>query len=234
MRQLLARHRPSPAMVVACIALFVALGGTGWALARNSVGHRQIKTNAVRAPEVRANAIRNSELRDNAVGPGEVQDNSLGSGDVADDSLNASDIDGGSLEGEIGPDAFARIAENGTLQPNVAGYPPQVKGVDAGDVVKGEAAAATGNYCFGNLPGQPSSAQVTLDNADAAAADRNLVASVAIDRGQDLNDCPATHNQARVRIVDGNTGNPQDARFFIWFELAGPNVPGPGTGGIED
>ena len=59
---------------------------------------------------------------------------------------------------------------------------------------------------------------VSLDNADAAAADRNLVASVAIDRGEDLGDCPPSHNDARVRIVDGNTGTAQDARFFVWFE----------------
>ena len=49
-------------------------------------------------------------------------------------------------------------------------------------------------------------------------ADRNLVASVAIDRGEDLGDCPATHNQARVRIVDGNTEAATDARFFVSFE----------------
>jgi len=42
---------------------------------------------------------------------------------------------------------------------------------------------------------------------------------VAIDRGEDLGDCPGTHNDARVRIVDGNTGTAQNARFFVWFEL---------------
>jgi hypothetical protein len=60
---------------------------------------------------------------------------------------------------------------------------------------------------------------VSLDNADAAAADRNLVASVSIDRGEDLGECPANRNDARVRIVDGSTEAAQDARFFIWFEL---------------
>ena len=49
MRKLL--RRPSPAMVVACLALLVALGGTGMAaatqLARNSVGTPQLKDGAV-------------------------------------------------------------------------------------------------------------------------------------------------------------------------------------------
>jgi hypothetical protein len=48
-------HRPSPAMSVALVALFVALGGTGYAvvkLPKNSVGSEQIKANAVRSSEV--------------------------------------------------------------------------------------------------------------------------------------------------------------------------------------
>ena len=42
----LTRHRPSPALVVALVALFVALGGTGYAvtqLPRNSVGSEQVR-----------------------------------------------------------------------------------------------------------------------------------------------------------------------------------------------
>lgn len=45
MRRLVTRYLPSPAMVVACTALAVALGGTGYAaltLPRNSVGTKQL------------------------------------------------------------------------------------------------------------------------------------------------------------------------------------------------
>ena len=52
----LAKHRPSPAMVVACVALLVALGGTSVAavnaLAPNSVGPVQLRGTAVMGPEV--------------------------------------------------------------------------------------------------------------------------------------------------------------------------------------
>ena len=112
-------------------------------------------------------------------------------------------------------DAFARVAADGTLQPDVAGFPSQNKGTIL--VSKGEGGAATGNYCF-DLDFRPASGMVSLDNADAAAANRNLVTSVAIDRGEDLGDCPPDRNDARVRIVDGNTETATDARFFIWFE----------------
>src|SRR5687767_8878156 len=59
------RRRPSPAMVVALIALAVSLGGTGYAastLARNSVGANQIKRNAVRSAEIKNRSVRLADL----------------------------------------------------------------------------------------------------------------------------------------------------------------------------
>ena len=47
---------PSPALVVSCVALAVALGGTGYALTalpKNSVGNTQIKSNAVTSSKVK-------------------------------------------------------------------------------------------------------------------------------------------------------------------------------------
>jgi hypothetical protein len=166
-----------------------------------------------------------ADIADNAVGGSEIGDGQVGSSEVTNDSLTAIDILGSSLDSEVAPDFFARVAADGTPQPNVDGFPPQVKGIVAENVVKGEAAAATGTYCF-DLPARPASAMVSLDNADAGA-NVDQIASVAIDRGQDLGDCPATHNDARVRILDTDLAaggaeqdpGPADARFFIWFEL---------------
>lgn len=53
-------RRPSPALVISCIALFVALSGTGYAvskLPRNSVGSAQIKKNAVTSAKVRDRSL---------------------------------------------------------------------------------------------------------------------------------------------------------------------------------
>jgi hypothetical protein len=50
----LSRHRPSPAMVVACISLFVALGGVGYAA---TIGSPQIKNNGVRSIDIRNGTI---------------------------------------------------------------------------------------------------------------------------------------------------------------------------------
>jgi hypothetical protein len=64
MRKLL--RRPSPAMVVASLALLVALGGTSMAaatqLARNSVGTPQLKDAAVSNPKIKNNAVNSAKV----------------------------------------------------------------------------------------------------------------------------------------------------------------------------
>jgi hypothetical protein len=63
------RQRLSYANVTATIALFVALGGTSFALTlpRNSVGAAELKPDSVGRSEIRKGAVRSSELRDRAI-----------------------------------------------------------------------------------------------------------------------------------------------------------------------
>jgi hypothetical protein len=64
-------RRPSPAMVVACVALLAALGGTSVAavsqLARNSVGPAQLQFGAVTNPKIRSNAITSAKVRNRSL-----------------------------------------------------------------------------------------------------------------------------------------------------------------------
>ena len=62
----MAMRRPSPALIVACVALFLALGGTSYAvtqLPRNSVGTAQLKANAVTGAKVRAGSLDATDFR---------------------------------------------------------------------------------------------------------------------------------------------------------------------------
>jgi hypothetical protein len=59
-------QRPSPALVISLIALFVALGGTGYAaikLPKNSVGTKQLKKNAVTSAKVKNGSLRSSDFK---------------------------------------------------------------------------------------------------------------------------------------------------------------------------
>jgi hypothetical protein len=64
-------RRPSPAMAVAVIALFVAMGGTGYAalkLPKNSVGSTQIKRNAVTGAKVRNGSLTGADIKAGTLG----------------------------------------------------------------------------------------------------------------------------------------------------------------------
>jgi hypothetical protein len=58
----LAARRPSPAMIVALMALFASTGGVSYALATGSIGSREIKNNAIRGKDIRNNSLTNKDL----------------------------------------------------------------------------------------------------------------------------------------------------------------------------
>src|SRR5688572_33280881 len=63
--RLIGYRRPSPAMMMAFIALLVALGGTSYAaiqLPANSVGTKQLKKNAVTAAKVKNRSLKANDF----------------------------------------------------------------------------------------------------------------------------------------------------------------------------
>jgi hypothetical protein len=66
----LSKFRPSPAMVVACIALVVSLAGTSYAavtLPRNSVGTKQLKRDAVTSIKIKNNAVTGADVLESSL-----------------------------------------------------------------------------------------------------------------------------------------------------------------------
>ena len=79
-------ERLSYANVIASLALFVALGGTGVAavtLDRDSVGSAQIRSDAVRSPEIAKDAVRSPEISSGAVRSSEIRDASISAADLS-------------------------------------------------------------------------------------------------------------------------------------------------------
>ena len=75
---------PSPALVIAVIALFVALGGGAYAALR--VGSKQIVDNSVRSQDVRNGALRGGDFALDTVGGRRIDEPSLGRVPAAADS----------------------------------------------------------------------------------------------------------------------------------------------------
>ena len=68
MRSIL-RRRPSPAMVISLIALFVALGGTAYAIASNSIRSRHIVNDAVTSADIKGGGGRVGDIKNRDVNP---------------------------------------------------------------------------------------------------------------------------------------------------------------------
>jgi hypothetical protein len=117
---------PSPAMVVACVALAVALGGTSYAaikLPRNSVGTQQLRKNAVVATKLSARSVGPQKLQSNAVTTRTVKDNQLTGAKIVESSLekvpSAAAADKAADATTVGGYAVRRFAS--TVAPNGPG-----------------------------------------------------------------------------------------------------------------
>ena len=79
--------RPSPALVIACISLFVALGGVGYAAATGSIDGREIKNNSVASKDIRNNSVAGGDVRTSTLRGSDVRANTLTGSDISESSL---------------------------------------------------------------------------------------------------------------------------------------------------
>ncbi len=80
-------RRPSPAMIVALLALFVALGGSSYAAVK--IGARDIQRGAVGTRAIANNSIRSADIRNATVSGADVKDDSLTNANIDNEHLNA-------------------------------------------------------------------------------------------------------------------------------------------------
>ncbi|HEX2162213.1 MAG TPA: hypothetical protein VHF88_10390, partial [Thermoleophilaceae bacterium] len=99
------RLLPSPALAVACIALFVALGGVSYGLATGSIDTREIRDNTIRSKDVRNNSIYTRDIRNNDVRDIDIRNGTIKGRDVARGTLTGDNINMRKL-GQV-PDAAA-------------------------------------------------------------------------------------------------------------------------------
>jgi hypothetical protein len=124
-----AKRLLTPANVIACLALFFALGGTGWAgqvLKKASVGSAQLKSSSVTTSKIADGAVTKSKLAAGVVGgvsPGKItkvdspiaaiQPNSTGTVVTATCPAGAKAVGGGFSEGLYGYELSAGPTPDG-------------------------------------------------------------------------------------------------------------------------
>jgi hypothetical protein len=101
------KFRPSPALVIACVALFAALSGSAMA-AKFAVRSAQIVDGTVRTVDLRDNAVSSPKIADATVSAGDLGTDSVGSDEIAKDAVDTDEIAKDAVKAdEIAPEAVA-------------------------------------------------------------------------------------------------------------------------------
>jgi hypothetical protein len=115
------RPRLTYGNVVGTLALFIALGGTAWAVAANSVGTSQLKNSAVTSPKLANGAVTTPKLAKGAVTASKVGNKSLTGAQINAATLgtvpDASHATNSDRLGGSAPSAYqSRVGSSCTLQ----------------------------------------------------------------------------------------------------------------------
>jgi hypothetical protein len=94
---------------MATIAVFVALGGTSYAVATGSIDSRELKNNGIRGKDIRNNDVRTRDLRNNDVRTQDVRNGSLLARDFKAGQLPAGPRGPAGQDGTQGRDAGSML-----------------------------------------------------------------------------------------------------------------------------
>ena len=89
--------RPSPAMMVALVALFVALGGSSYAALK--ISGKQIKNNTVSTKDIKNNNVRSKDVRNNTLKGADINESTLGIVPNATNAANATNATNAAFAG---------------------------------------------------------------------------------------------------------------------------------------
>ena len=80
-------RRPSPALLISCLALFISLGGVSYGVATGFIDSRELKNNTIRTQDLRNNDIRGRDIRNSTIAGRDVAFNTLTGSDIAESRL---------------------------------------------------------------------------------------------------------------------------------------------------
>ncbi len=193
------RRQLTPSLVISVLALFVALGGTGYAitkLPKNSVGTKQIKNNAVVSSKVKDKSLLSKDFKPGQI-PAGKQGATGATGATGDTGAAGSALAYAYVEGQASP-------------PTVE--PAKSKGITTAMV----SSPSTGIYCFElSSLGTVHTANVTAEPSYGSPGTSNFygMAQVLTDDTFDVG-CPA-NSDMMVQIKNATTGNLLGWFFYV-------------------
>jgi len=97
-KRLIAR-RPTPATVIACVALFVSLGGVSYGVATGSIDSREIKNGAVQTQDIRNETLQAQDIRSGGVHSADLRNDSIRTEDLRNNEVRGVDIRNSTIRG---------------------------------------------------------------------------------------------------------------------------------------
>lgn len=204
-------RRPSPATVVACLALAISLGGTGYAairLAPNSVGTAQLKDNAVISSKVANFSLKKADFAPGQLPRGPVGPRgpagAVGPAGAAGAAGPAGPAGPTGPTGAAGPTAkWALVRSDGGIQAQSGGitltaHSTGIYILNAGSAVTGKAFVASGA-------------------AGDDTTDRGLIAAVPCGGPPEGIACSTGNDTSHFEVVTKSTDNttPQNHSFYV-------------------
>ena len=189
------RSRFTYANVIASLALFMAMGGTGYALSlpKASVGAKQLKKGAVTSKKVKNASLLKKDFK-----AGQLPAGPQGPAGAAG-PRGATGAPGSAA-------AYAHVTSAGTV------FAPAAKNITSANISH----TTTGVYCFQDLPFSQQSAITSA--AGFFSGELDTVANVSITYSGA--DCPNSFTKRTTRVLtwDVSAAAPANRDFIIWFE----------------
>jgi hypothetical protein len=185
------RYEPTPSMMVACLALLVALGGTSYAataISRNSVGTLQLKNNAVVSSKVKDFSLLKKDFK-----PGQLPAGPQGPQGPQGPA------------GPAGPSArWALVRADGTILAQSGGITPTAK-------------PSTGAYIL-DFGSSVADKLILASSANAGfTGDRGTVSAGPCGGTPEGSTCPSGNDTNHVRVITRKAGDntAEDVPFYV-------------------
>lgn len=208
--------RPTPAMIIALIALFVAMSGTGYAAAR-------LANNSVTSIKIKNGAVRTVDLANNAVNAAKLGNNAVETESLVDEAVTTPKLDADAVTG-------AKLADGSVSTPKLANGAVATDKLADGSVTKAKLAKGAGPL-FAVIDGTGAKARAGAEFVSSARLGPGAY-EVLFDRS--VRECAFTVTQGGTTIA-GSIGFASGARrsgkdngvFVRTTDTAGTNTDRP-------
>lgn len=237
MKRIVRSMTPSPALAVACMALFISLGGVSYAVATGSIDSREIKDNTIRGKDMRSSSITAREVRRRSLDGTDIKIERVGGNAVKEQVLEVSKLqkvpsaaaaDNAFNAGLLGGKTAAQVSTRWALVNEAGAIEAQSGGfaitncysanancyINAGEDVRGRGLSATvsvantdGSAILSGEAGVAACGATSVNCAPPSTEDNNVLVVA-----------PRNRSATGALVGDGTTPPPpaDAARFYVF------------------